>query len=77
MVDDLYVKTLEHEAERTNKILDKVAELVDEGVYTTSTKSAHKIFAEMGRLLGLHMEDVYDEFEDDEDDDDLEDLYGD
>jgi len=68
-VDDLYVKKLEKDAEDNEKLLSKLAELVDEGIYVSSARGAKKIFIEMGMNLGMHMEDVLDN---DSYDDDLQ-----
>ena len=57
MTDD-YIKSLEREAERNNKIISSVGELVDEGMYTTSVRAAHEIFREIGELIGLDMTDA-------------------
>jgi hypothetical protein len=71
-MSDLYVKSLEHELERTNRILAQLGELIDEGIYTTTVKSAHNIFKAMGETIGLNMEDIveegdiWDDFDDDE-----------
>ena len=68
MSDDLYVRKLEHDAEETDKLLSKLAELVDDGIYCSTLREVKMVLAQMGELLGLHMEDVYDELEDDEPD---------
>lgn len=80
-MSDQYTKSLEHEIERTNKLLSQIGELVDDGIYTTSIKSAHTIFKRIGEIIGLNMEDVVEETNvwDDFDDDEMltdEDPYG-
>jgi len=73
-VTDLYVKTLEKEIEENNKLLSRIGELVDEGVYTSSIKSANIVFKKIGELIGLNMTDVDDDIWDDDDSwDDLDD----
>ena len=72
-VKDPYVRVLEIDAEKNNKVL---SELVDEGIFTSTVKGSHAIFREMGKLLGLDMtdteddEDYYDSGLDEEDRDD-------
>ena len=58
---DPYVHSLEKEIEANEKILDRIGELVDEGVFATSAKEARSIFVSIGKLIGLNMSDVIEE----------------
>lgn len=64
-----YIKKLEKEIEHNDKILAQLGECIDEGVLSSSLKSAHSIFKDMGEMLGLNMADA----EDDSDFDDMDD----
>lgn len=82
MADDLYIRTLEKDAERNNKIFSKIGELVDEGVYLTSPKALRQVLKEIGQAIGLHMADIDDDDESGFDiwrssDEEWEDLYDD
>jgi hypothetical protein len=72
-MSDLYTRNLEREIERSNRIISQLGELIDEGVYTTTVKSAHRIFKAMGEVIGLNMEDIVEESDiwDDYDDDEM------
>ncbi len=78
---DLYIKSLERENEYNNQLISRIGDLVDEGIYTSSVRAAHKIFKGIGVMIGLNMEDAIEEGDswddlDGDDDDTLgEDIY--